>query len=95
MGDQPILHTIHRRDLIYMPAKYYQNISKGIKFSERTSFCLRTDGQTDAKLIALSPEPCWLGGKKDNKDYITKQGSNTNSLHKMWRHAFLYLVCCP
>ena len=24
----------------------------------------RTDGQTDAKLIALSPEPCWSGVKR-------------------------------
>ena len=59
-----------------MPTKYYQNISKGIKVIERTSFCLRTDrrtdrrtdGQTDrrtdARLIAISPI---LFGSGDNE----------------------------
>ena len=41
---QPFLHVTHRRDPIYMPTKYYENISKGIKVIERiystTSFCL-------------------------------------------------------
>ena len=32
-----------------MPTKYYQNISKGIKVIERTSFCLRTDRRTDRR----------------------------------------------
>ena len=41
--EQPFLHATHRLDAIYMPTRYYQNISKGIKIIERTSFCLRTD----------------------------------------------------
>ena len=48
-GEQPFLHATHRLDPIYMPTKYYQNISKGIKVIERTSFCLQTDGQTDGR----------------------------------------------
>ena len=42
-GAQPILHATHR------PTNYYQNISKGIKVIERTSFCLRTDGLVDGR----------------------------------------------
>ena len=41
------MHVAHHLDLIYMPAKYYKNISKGIKVIDRISFCLWTDGQTD------------------------------------------------
>ena len=48
-GEQPFLHATHRLDPIYMPTKYYQNISKGIKVIERTSFCLRTDRRTDRR----------------------------------------------
>ena len=48
-GEQPFLHATHCLDLIYMPTKYYQNISKGIKNIERTSFCLRMDGQTNGR----------------------------------------------
>ena len=38
--EHPFLHMTHRLDLIYIPTKYYQNISKGIKVIERTSFPL-------------------------------------------------------
>ena len=48
-GEQPFLHATHRLDPIYMPTKYYQNISKGIKVIERTSFCLRMDRRTDRR----------------------------------------------
>ena len=48
-GEQPFLHATHCLDPIYMPTKYYQNISKGIKVIERTSFCLRTDRRTDRR----------------------------------------------
>ena len=43
----PFLHGKHRLDLIYMYTKYHQNISKGIKVIERTSFFLQTDRRTD------------------------------------------------
>ena len=33
-----MLHRTHRLDLIDLPTKYNQNISKGIKVIERTSF---------------------------------------------------------
>ena len=33
--------------LLYIPTKYYQNISKGIEVMERTMMRLRTDGRTD------------------------------------------------
>ena len=38
----------------------------GIKVIERTSFCLRTEGQTDARLITISAEPCQSGNKNVN-----------------------------
>ena len=50
-GEQPFLHATHCFDHIYMPTKYYQNISKGMKVIERTNFCIRTD----AWLMAISP----------------------------------------
>ena len=39
-GEQPFLHATHRLHLIYMHAKYYQNISKGIKVIKCTCFPL-------------------------------------------------------
>ena len=42
-GEQSSLHATYHLDLIYNRAKYYQNISKGRKIIEDTSFCL-TDG---------------------------------------------------
>ena len=42
--EQRFLHVTHLLDLIYMPTEYYQNISKGIKVIECTSFYLQTDG---------------------------------------------------
>ena len=44
-GRATMLHRTHHHDLIYMPTKYNQNISKGIKVIERTSFF---QGQMDA-----------------------------------------------
>ena len=68
MGEQPFLHVTHRLDLIYMYKKYHQYISKDLKVNECTSFFLLTDGQTDARLIAISPEHCWSGDKKTWQD---------------------------
>ena len=39
-GEQPFLHATHHLHLIYMYIKYHQNISKGIRVIERTSFPL-------------------------------------------------------
>ena len=54
-----------------MPTKYYQNISKGIKVIERTSFCLRTDRRTDRRTDGRTPGwslyPPILFGSGDKK----------------------------
>ena len=47
--DNHCMHATHPLDLIYIPTQYYQNISKGIKVIEHTSFCLWTDGQMDGQ----------------------------------------------
>ena len=65
-GEQPFLHVTHRLDPIYMPTKYFQNISKGIKVIERTSFCLRMDRRQTGHYI---PKPCQSGDKKREKKY--------------------------
>ena len=62
-GEQPFLHATHRLDPIYMPTKYYQNISKGIKVIERTSFCLRTDRRTDRRTDARLIIPRSFSGR--------------------------------
>ena len=56
------LYATHRNDLFYISVKYHQSIPNGIQVIERTRKCLRTDGRTDdgrtdARLIAISPEP--------------------------------------
>ena len=57
--EQPFLHATHLPDLIYMPTKYYQNSSKGIKVIELTSFCLQTFRQMDGcQADRYIPEPC-------------------------------------
>ena len=67
------LYATHRHDLLYITIKYQKNIPNSIQVIERTRKCLRTgvltDGrtdrrQTDARLIAISPEPFGLGIKK-------------------------------
>ena len=39
-GEQPFFHATHCLDLIYMYTKYHLNMSKGIRFIERTSIPL-------------------------------------------------------
>ena len=53
--EQPFLHVTPRLDLIYMPTKYYQNISKDIKVIECTSFYLRMDRRTPGWDWSLYP----------------------------------------
>ena len=73
MGEQPILHGTHHFDMMYLPTKYYQNISEReiweIQSTQQGSICEygRTDGRTVAKLIAISPEPCLLRDKKEKE----------------------------
>ena len=56
------LYATHRNDRFYITVKYQQNIPNGIQVIERTRKGLRTDGQTtDARLIAISPEPFGRG----------------------------------
>ena len=60
------------RVVILVTVKYHQNISNCFQVIERTRKCLqtdlrtygRTDGQTDAMLIAISPEPFGRGIKR-------------------------------
>ena len=62
--EHPFLHDTHRLDLIYMPIKYYQNSSKGIKVIELTSFSLQTVRQIDGcQADRYIPEPCRSGDK--------------------------------
>ena len=65
-GEKPFLHATHCFDHIYMPTKYYQNISKGMKVIEHTNFCI----WTDAWLIAISPKPCRSGDKNINNSTL-------------------------
>ena len=43
-----------------LPTKYYQNIFKGIKDIERTSFCLQMDRQAPGSQ-SISRGPRWAG----------------------------------
>ena len=62
------MYATHHHDLFYTTVKYHQNIPNGIQVIERTRKCLRMDGRpegrTDARHIAISPEPFGRGIKK-------------------------------
>ena len=67
------MYATHRHNLFYINMKYHQNIPNGIQVIERTRKCLwtdvRTDGRrTDARLIAISPEPLRSGDKKETHE---------------------------
>ena len=81
-----ILYATHRRDLFYITVKYHQNIPNGIQFIERTRKCLRTDGRTVARLIAISPEPFGRGKKVDDAELCPYKCSSI-------KIAFLYTHC--
>ena len=62
--------------LLYIPTKYYQNMSKGIKVKERTRMRLRTDGHhadhyTSPPPPPLPPEPISWGIKNDIRLNLT------------------------
>ena len=58
-----LLYATHRHDLFYITVKYHQNIPKGI-LSGHENVHGRTDRRrTDARLIAISPEPFGWGIK--------------------------------
>ena len=50
-------HTALLPSALYNLTKFNENSSKGIGVISRTRFRLQTDGQTDARSIAISPEP--------------------------------------
>ena len=58
-----LLHATRLLVLLFIPTKYYQIMSKGIKVME----CTRMDGQTVAMLIAISPEPASTDGRTDSR----------------------------
>ena len=63
-----LLHVTRLRALFYIPTKYYQNISKGIKVIEHTRMHLRTNRQTDgchADRYIPPPESIDRGIKSD------------------------------
>ena len=47
--------------------KFHDDSSKGIGVMGRTRFRLQTDGQTDARATAISPEPIGRGMKRKSK----------------------------
>ena len=54
-GEQPFLQVVQPLDLIYMPTKYHQNISKGIKGIKLLPTDGWMDGQTDRQIDKLMP----------------------------------------
>ena len=61
--ESSLLHAACLLVLLYILTEYYQNMSKGIKIMEPTRMRLRPDILTDARLIAISPEPIGRGIK--------------------------------
>ena len=57
------LHATHLPNVFYNLTKFHENSSKGIGVMDRTRFRLQTDEQTDAREIAISPEPIGRGDK--------------------------------
>ena len=57
--ESSFLYATHGHDLFYITVKYHQNIPNSFQVIERTRKCLRTD----ARLIAISPEPFGRGIK--------------------------------
>ena len=75
------LHMTLLPNALYNLTKFHKNSSKGIGVMGRTRFCLQTDGrtetdgQTDTRAIAISPEPFSQGIKRDKSQldmYHTK-----------------------
>ena len=61
--DLSFLHATLLPNTLYNLKKFHENSSKGIGVIGRTRFRLQTDGQTDARAIAISPEPFGRGIK--------------------------------
>ena len=57
------LHATLLPNALYNLTKFHENSSKSIGVMGRTRFPLQTDGQTDARAIAISPEPFGRGIK--------------------------------
>ena len=58
------LHATPLPNALYNLTKFHEKISKGIGVMDRARFRLQTDGQTDARAIAISPEPFGRGIKR-------------------------------
>ena len=56
-----ILHKTLLPNALYNLTKFHENSSKCIRVMGCTRFRLQTDGQTDARAIAISPEPFGQG----------------------------------
>ena len=67
------LHATLLPNALYNLTKFHENSSKGIGVMGRTRFRLQTDGQidgqTDARAIAISPEPFGRGIVRNRKTF--------------------------
>ena len=69
------LHATLLLNALYNLTKFHENSSKGIGVMGRTRFRLQTDGQTNARAIAISPEPIGRGIKKQYSTWSFGKGS--------------------
>ena len=73
------LHSTPLLNLNYKPTKHYRTISNGIGVLERTRMCLQMDRWTDARLIAISRKPVWLGNWPQSLQNIIKMSKGHRS----------------
>ena len=64
------LHVTLLPNVLYNLTKFHENSSKGIGVMDCTTFRLQMDRQTDARAIAISPEPFSWGIKINKKDQL-------------------------
>ena len=66
------MYATHRHDLFYITVNYHQNIPNGIQVIKRTQIVYgRADRRrTDARLIAIYPEPFGRGDKNEIKKIL-------------------------
>ena len=57
------MHVTLLPNALYNLTKFHENSSKSIGVMGHTRFCLQMDRQTDARVIAISPEPFSRGTK--------------------------------
>ena len=78
-GEQPFLHATHRLDLIYMPTKYYQNISKGIN-----PFTALPQTLLVMKVASYTPQvrQGWEQDFFKKEEFLSKKGNPHNTCFK-------------